>query len=236
MLNIQIPPGHQCCCQLRPTKDQREARTHHPMLVEEDVNGPTTLAMVAMGLATTVTAVQDYPVPSDVKSLRSFLGLVSYYRRFVPNFAIVANPLFALTRKDAPYEWSEACQNAFQHLKDTLASSSVLAFPDFSKELFLETDTSKEGLGAVLSQSEPDGNIRPIAFASRTLQVHEKNYGSTEMEGLAVVWALKHFHQYLYGNRCQVFTDHEALKALLNTPIHLESLHAGVWSSKRWTW
>lgn len=175
----------------------------------------------ATGVSTSpkkVTAVQNYPVPSDVKSLRSFLGLVSYYQRFVPNFAIVANPLFALTRKDAPYEWSEACQNAFQRLKDTLASSSVLAFPDFSKEFLLETDASKEGLGAVLSQSQPDGNIRPIAFASRTLQVHEKNYGSTEMEGLAVVWALKHFRQYLYGHRCQVFTDHEALKALLNTP------------------
>ena len=143
---------------------------------------------------------------------------MSYYRRFIPNFSIVANPLFALTRKDAPFEWTKGCQSAFQQLKDALVSSSVLAFPDFSQEFILETDASKEGLGAVLSQSQPSGGIRPIAFASRTLQVHEKNYGSTEMKGLAVVWAIKHFRQYLYGHKCQVFTDHEALKALLNTP------------------
>ena len=164
----------------------------------------------AAGVATSpqkVTAVRNYPVPSDVKSLRSFLGLMSYYRRFIPNFSIVANPLFALIRKDAPFEWTNA-----------LVSFSVLAFPDFSQEFILETDASKEGLGAVLSQSQPSGGIRPIAFASRTLQVHKKNYGSTEMEGLAVVWAIKHFRQYLYGHKCQVFTDHEALKALLNTP------------------
>ena len=74
------------------------------------------------------------------------------------------------------------------------------------------------GLGAVLAQKQDDGLVRPIAFASHTLHPHETNYGSTEMEALAVVWAIKHFHHYLYGHWCQIFTDHEVLKSLLNTP------------------
>ena len=89
-----------------------------------------------------VTAVQSYPVLSDVTALHSFLGLVSYYRRFVANFSVIANPLFALTRKGTPFDWSPKCQEAFQRLKDTLTSASVLAFPDFSREFLLETDAS----------------------------------------------------------------------------------------------
>ena len=175
----------------------------------------------AKGVATDpkkVTAIKAFPVPLDVRSLRSFLGLLSYYRRFIPNFSIIANPLFVLTRKDVPFQWTTECQESFDNLKDILTSATILAFPDFKEDFLLETDASGTGLGAVLSQKQPNGQIRPIAYASRTLQSHEKNYGSTELEGLAVVWAVKHFRQYLYGHRCHVFTDHEALKALLNTP------------------
>ena len=175
----------------------------------------------AEGIATDpkkVHAIKNFPVPSDVKTLRSFLGLLSYYRRFIPNFSVVANPLFALTRKDIAFIWSAACQESFETLKTFLAGATILAFPDFEEDFLLETDASCEGLGAVLSQKQPSGHIRPIAYASRTLQTHERNYGSTELEGLAVVWAVKYFRQYLYGHRCHVFTDHEALKALLNTP------------------
>ena len=164
-----------------------------------------------------VLAVQNFPVPKDVRELCSFLGLLSYYRRFIPSFSVVASPLFTLTRKDTPFIWTEDCQLSFDKLKTTLTDATVLAFPDF-KDFLLETDASGEGLGAVLSQKQPNGQTRPIAYASRTLQAHECNYGSTELEGLAVVWAIKHFRQYLYGHRCHVFTDHKALKALLYTP------------------
>ena len=165
-----------------------------------------------------VKAVQQFPVPQDVKSLRSFLGLASYYRKFVPGFAKIARPLHALTKKDVPFAWSHNCQKAFNDLKELLSHSPLLVFPDFSKPFVLETDASGAGLGAVLAQKQEDGSVHPVAYASRSLQPHEKNYGITELEGLGVVWAVKHFRPYLYGHSCEVFTDHSALTSLLNTP------------------
>ena len=164
-----------------------------------------------------VKAVQNYPVPSNLRKLRSFLGLASYYRRFIAKFSAIANPLFKLTRKDTPLEWSAACQEAFVELKRLLTNAPLLVFPDFSKLFMLETDASGEGLGAVLAQGQGDDSVRPIAYASRVLLPHEKRYGVSELEALAVVWAARHFRIYLYGHRCRVYTDHEALKSLLNT-------------------
>lgn len=165
-----------------------------------------------------VRAMTDFPTPGDLKSLRAFLGLTSYYRRFIPCYSAIAQPLFRLTRKDVPFEWTGDCETAFTQLKSTLAGAPVLAYPQFGLPFLLETDASGIGLGAVLSQEQPDGTTRPIAYASRTLQKHERNYGISELEGLGVVWAVKHFRHYIYGHPCTVFTDHEALKALLNTP------------------
>ena len=126
--------------------------------------------------------------------------------------------MFALTRKDIQFEWSLDCQHAFDQLKPLLITAPVMTLPDFEREFLPETDASKLGLGAVLAQKQDDQLVRPIAFASRTLLSHEKNYGSIEMEALAVVWAVKHYRHYLYGHRCQIYTDHNALKSLLNAP------------------
>ena len=109
-------------------------------------------------------------------------------------------------------------REAFKRLKTSLTNAPVLAYPRFDREFLLETDASGVGLGAVLSQRQDDDTIRPIAFASRTLQPHEQRYGISELEALGVVWAVKHFRHYLYGYPCTVYTDHEALKSLLNTP------------------
>ena len=165
-----------------------------------------------------LVTVKQFPTPTDVKCLHSFLGLASYYRRFVPGFSSVAGPLYALTKKDVSFTWSPECQQAFAQLKEFLMSSPVLRFPDFKQPFILETDASGSGLGAVLAQKQPGGTVHPIAYASRSLQKHESNYGITQLEGLGVVWTAKHFRPYLYGHKCTVYTDHEALKSLLNTP------------------
>ena len=99
-----------------------------------------------------VAAVRDFPESTDVKSLRSFLGLTSYYRRFKPNYSVQAKPMYCLTRKDAPYEWTESCKMAFVKLKQALTQAPVLAYPNFQEVFLLETDASGVGLGAVLSQ------------------------------------------------------------------------------------
>ena len=165
-----------------------------------------------------VEAVQKFPIARHVKELRFFLGLASYYQRFIEGFSKITRPLFILTKKDAEFKWKDTCQQAFDRLKDMLTSAPLLVFPDFSKRFILETDASGLGLGAILFQKQSDWLIAPIAYASRTLQQHEANYGISELEVLAVVCATKHFRVYLYGHPCDVYTDHEALQALLNTP------------------
>lgn len=140
-----------------------------------------------------VTAIVDYPIQTNIKALKSFLGLASYYCHFVPNFAKVAHPLHNLTRKDVSYVWDSHCQEAFDCLKHYVTDSTVLAFPKFTKGFILEADASLQGLGAVLSQEQLDGSQRPIAYGSRSLQTHKRNYGITELEALGAVWAVKHF-------------------------------------------
>ena len=164
-----------------------------------------------------IKAVNNFPQLHDITSLRSFLGLASYYRRFIPNFSTVAGPLYALTQKNTEFLWNQAQFESFHQLKQLLIHAPVLAFPNFSQEFILETDASGSGLGAILAQQQEDGTIPPIAYASRTLQQHEKKYGATELEALGVVWSVKHFRHYLYGHKCIVYTDHEPLKSLLNT-------------------
>ena len=160
---------------------------------------------------------RGYPTPTDVSQVRQFLGLASYYRRFVPGFARIASPLHALLKKDAVFQWGTECDMAFQQLKQALISAPVLAYPQFSSlnPFILETDASTKGLGAVLAQQQSDGKIHPIAFASRSLTPAEKNYTITELESLGLVWAARLFRPYILGHRCVVFTDHAACMSLL---------------------
>ena len=151
---------------------------------------------------------QKFPQPENVQDVRKLLGMSSYYRRFTPNFAKVAQPLHRLTAKGVPFDWTAECEAAFLTLKTRLVTPPVLAYPCFSKDFTLETDASIQGLGAVLSQIQEDGKVHPVAYASRALNPSEKNYSVTELETLAVMWAITHFHTYLYKNRATVLTDH----------------------------
>ena len=161
--------------------------------------------------------VKCFPTPHDVTTLRQFVGLASYYRRFVPGFAKIAAPLHALTKKDVPFHWTTECETAFCRLKELLVSAPVLAYPKFGRdiEFVLETDASRIGLGAVLSQWQQDGLLHPIAYASRSLNLHEKNYCISELETLGLVWAVRYFRPYLLGHHT---VDHSACLSLLNTP------------------
>ena len=174
-------------------------------------------------------AVLEFPRPSSVHDVRRFLGMSSYYRRFIRNFSKIAQPLHSLTQKGTHFEWTAECDEAFKSLKERLATPPVLAFPSFDDDFTLETDASVLGLGVILSQTKADGRLHPVAYASRALNKSEKNYSITELETLAVVWAISHFHSYLYGNKVTILTDHSAVKAILETP-NPTGKHARWWT------
>ncbi|KAK3878771.1 hypothetical protein Pcinc_016582 [Petrolisthes cinctipes] len=160
-----------------------------------------------------VTAVKEWPVPTSVAEVRSFVGLCTYYRRFVKGFASVAVPLHQLTRKGAHFQWNEACQQAFEDLKQALVEAPVLPYPDPGNRYLLDTDASAEGVGAVLSQVG-EGQEHVVAYYSAKFSQPERNYCITRKELLAVVKSLEHFHSYLYGAEFTIRTDHAALRWL----------------------
>jgi transposase InsO family protein len=166
-----------------------------------------------------VADVVNWKVPTCVGEVRSFVGLCSYYRRYVRNFAEVAAPLHRLTGKKVPFEWSEKCQTAFDTLKTLLTTAPILAMPNDEGRYILDTDASDIAVGAVLSQVQHGGDERVIAYASRTLDGPELNYCATRRELLAVVYFLKYFRTYLLGPReFLVRTDHSALQWLRRMP------------------
>jgi len=156
----------------------------------------------AEGLHTTagkIKAIVDAPRPCDVKQLRSFLGLVNYYGRFVPNLATVAHPLNKLLCKDVKWQWNKECDSAFSSLKKQLASQSVLVHYDVNLPVKLACDASSYGLGVVISHIMPDQSERPIAYASQSLSKAEKNYSQIEKEALSIIFGVTKFHKFLYG-------------------------------------
>jgi transposase InsO family protein len=162
-------------------------------------------------------AVSDWPVPKCVRDVRSFLGLASYYRRFVQNFAKIASPLHAITRKNQRFEWTQEAEKAFNLLKLAMTSPPILSMPTDDGKFVLDTDASDRAIGAVLSQKQ-EGVEKVIAYASRSLDRREQNYCVTRKELLAVVYFLRYFKQYLLGRSFVVRTDHAALTWLKRTP------------------
>ena len=165
---------------------------------------------------TKLTAVAEIPLPSNIKEVRTFLGLTGYYRRFIPNYATVAQPLTKLTSKEYcnNFVWTDECTAAFDKLKQLLCSAPILCYPDFDREFILQTDASDVGLGAVLSQIDKSGNENVVAYASKTLSPREKNYSTTEKEAFAIQFGTQHFRVYLLGRKFTISTDHSALSWL----------------------
>lgn len=160
-----------------------------------------------------VDAVKNARTPQNAAEVRSFLGLVNYCARFIPNFATLAEPLRKLTRSDTEWVWGKTQQEVFDRLRVILTSDCVVAHYDQSADTELKVDASPVGLGAILLQRS-EGNVRPVAYASRTLTDVERRYSQTEKEALAVVWACERFHIYLYGKPFTLYTDHKPLEII----------------------
>jgi len=163
-----------------------------------------------------VEAMQQYDVPRTVRQVRRFLGAAGFYRAFIPDFAHRAHVLTELTKAHARFKWGDAEQHAFEDLRAALIDHPVLAIPRRDRPYTLTTDASDEGLGAVLSQPGDDGELHPIAYASKKLLPAEQNYHSTEKEALAIVWALRAFRPYLLGAELTVETDCTAALHVFN--------------------
>lgn len=162
-----------------------------------------------------VRAITEFPEPKAIKTLRSFLGLASWYRRFISNFAKITAPLTRLLRKDAKWSWGVEQKSAFEKLKNCLTRAPALACPDFSVPFTLQVDASGEGLGAALTQVIGGKEI-VISYASRLLSDGEKRFTVTELECLALVWSVKKFRPYIEGYKFIAVTDHQALKWLMS--------------------
>ena len=161
-----------------------------------------------------VDAVKMMPPPENVSSLRSLLGSVQFYSKFLPNLASVTEPLHRLTKKEVPWTWGTEQVEVFKKLKDLLCADTVLAQFDPSLPIGISCDASEVGVGAVLFHRYSDGGERPIANASKTLTTTQRGYSQIQKEALAIVFALRKFHQFLYGRPFILITDHKPLLAL----------------------
>jgi hypothetical protein len=161
-----------------------------------------------------VEMVEQLPPPTDVKSLRSFLGHAGFYRRFVKDFSKVTKPLTHLLQKDVAFDFNEKCLAAFRTLKSALVSAPIIQPPDWSQPFEIMCDTSDYAVGAVLGQRK-EGRVHAVYYASKTLNGAQLNYATTEKELLAVVFAFEKFRSYIVNSKVIVYTDHAAIKYLL---------------------
>ncbi|XP_078235026.1 uncharacterized protein LOC144583991 [Pogona vitticeps] len=173
-----------------------------------------------------IEAVRDWPRPNTKKKVKSFLGLVGYYRKFIPRFSEVATPLTDLTRKktDDRIPWTSDCEEAFQRLKEALIHYPVLRAPDFDREFIIYTDASNSGVGAVLCQEDEKGDQHPVSYLSRKLQKGERHLATVEKECLAIVYAIQKAKPYIWGRHFVLCTDHSPLQWLKTMKTHNSKL------------
>ncbi len=162
-----------------------------------------------------ISTMQSWPRPRCLAELRSFLGLCSYYRKFIPDYANIAQPLQQLTEKNQQYVWDTQTEQSYQTLKLALVNPPILTFPDEGGVFILDTDANSLAVGAVLSQKQ-EGIEKVIAYYSRSLDRPQRQYCATRRELLAVIKALDHFHPYLYGRQFIIRTDHSSLRWLVS--------------------
>lgn len=165
---------------------------------------------------TNIETIKKLIPPKNVKELQRFLGSINVYHKFIKDYAKLRLPLNKLLKRDTPWNWSPACQNAYEKLKSCLISKPILKLYNAQYPCHVFCDASQEAIGVVLKQQHPDGKMYPIAYHSRQLLKHEKNYTISEMECLAIIDSLDKFHCYLHGSKFTIDTDHAALQWLKN--------------------
>jgi hypothetical protein len=177
-------------------------------------------------LPSKIDAILKAPKPTNANEVRSFIGIINYYAKFIRDLATTAVPLYDLLRKDATWIWSAACDKAYNTLRHAVTSDSTLIHFQSSLPLVLDCDASSYGIGAVLQHVMPDGSHRPIAYASKTLSSAEKNYAQIEREALSILFGVKKFHRYLFGRHFTLVTDHKPLLIVLGPKGHITSTSA----------
>jgi hypothetical protein len=166
-----------------------------------------------------IAIIVNLPPPTSVKQLRTVLGHIGYYRKFIKGYVQIIAPMAKILTKYFQFQWTEQCQQSFDTLKQKMVTVPILVFPDWSKKFHVHVDASSIALGALLAQPGAKYIDHPLAFSSRKLSTAEINYTTTEREGLAMEYALQKFHHYLLGGHFKMFTDHSALKYLVNKPV-----------------
>lgn len=165
-----------------------------------------------------VKAISEARIPENPKQLKSFLGIINFYRSFIPRASMLLEPLHCLLRKDVSWQWTDEHQKAFEAIKKEISSPRVLAHYDPQQQLVLTVDAAPGGLGAVLAVRYSDGRERPLSFASRSLCKSERAYSQIQKEATAIIFGIKKFHQYLYGRQIPFIlrTDHKPLMSIFS--------------------
>lgn len=164
---------------------------------------------------TKLAPIMNFPTPKTTKDIKSFLGMVGYYRRHIPKMSEKAKPLYDLLKSDVKFKWSVDCENAMNFFKKCLTTPPILQYPNFLNKFYIICDGSRVAISGILCQGTP-GNLLPISYASRTLIDAETRYASFEIEVLAIVWSVRHYTPYIYGTTFEIFSDCQALQWLMN--------------------
>ena len=161
-------------------------------------------------------AIVEAPAPRDVSELKSLLGLVNYYGKFLPDLATTLAPLYRLLRQGVKWQWESEQEAALAEVKKVLQSSNLLIHFDPTKSLVLVCNASPVGVCAILSHRFDDGTEKPISYVSRTLTPAERIYSQLDKEALAIIFGIKHYHQYLYRHKFTILSDHKPLMHILS--------------------
>lgn len=174
-----------------------------------------------------VEAILKAPTPKNITEIRAFCGLANYYGKFVHNMANTLSPLYKLLRKDVKFDWNEDCDRAFQTIKKTITSDNILCHFDPDLPVVLTCDASNKGIGAILSHRFPNGDCKPMAFASRTYNKAEENYSTIHKEALAIVFGVQKHYQILIGRHFILQTDHKPLLSIFKPSNGIPIMAAG---------